>query len=638
MIKILKSLFLVIISFVIFSVVSADKAEALICDSDSTKQGVYCDADFNYSWCGNNEFTCQLEQTYGAYSTVANGATFVAGDCGACQPTCKNGQIACKNNQSANAWDSLAACQASVAGQSCNYADGDGDASDGRKNACGSCYTCNTPSYNDCRDTFGADRGCVAPGELTSCVAGDPNCTAGSCNTGYTLDTNCGVCTAVSVTPVYLDYHTVPQYGDVSLVGEIGIGLADPGYQLHVSNSSGVAIINVDDGSALGNLWTGYRIERSNAEKWFIGLNDSSSSLLFRRNGATDDLAIDSSGKVIIAGQICLTDDTNCISDWTQGGGGESLWVAATDYIHSGGEAIALGTAAAPVDFGGLTNNLLYGNVNNAGAGSNLIKMAYDGADRFIVDTFGNGYFSGNLSVQIDSAAYPFYVADDGSTAIVNIDDRNLNRLWTGTRLARSGAEKWFIGMGNLNDNLLFQKDGGDVLMYLDYADSSVNIDNLNVSNNFSVAGRSLYPTEIRETTAAHNANFDGYGGGANGWEGLKNYANTNGCSAASGWHVCQSWEIPYLYSEGGFTSNCDYITTYTKYDGPGICTGWLSSVVSETSVEAIINEVYGHYPVGDCNGFTNSENIKLHSSIWLLGSQWGYAQCSDNLPVLCCR
>jgi hypothetical protein len=91
--------------------------------------------------------------------------------------------------------------------------------------------------------------------------------------------------------------------GDASAItyaGNVGVGTV-PGYSLDVRNTtaSGAAIANVSNDNAT-SLWTGLRLARgaTPAEKWFIGMDDTTDNLLFRRGGTTNDMVIDSTGKV----------------------------------------------------------------------------------------------------------------------------------------------------------------------------------------------------------------------------------------------------------------------------------------------------------------------------------------------------
>ncbi len=63
------------------------------------------------------------------------------------------------------------------------------------------------------------------------------------------------------------------------------------------------------------------------------------------------------------------------------------------------------------------------------------------------------------VGIGITNPDYLLHITDDGSVAIFNIDNTGTD-LWTGTRLARDGDEKWFVGMNSSDDKLRFRRDG----------------------------------------------------------------------------------------------------------------------------------------------------------------------------------
>jgi len=99
----------------------------------------------------------------------------------------------------------------------------------------------------------------------------------------------------------------------------IGIQEASPGYPLHIIDDNTTAIISVDSNQGT-KFWSGLRMARQGTEKWFVGVdNTSSDSLLFRRAGTTNDVTISTSGvfavatNITVAGQnVCRQDGTNC--------------------------------------------------------------------------------------------------------------------------------------------------------------------------------------------------------------------------------------------------------------------------------------------------------------------------------------
>jgi hypothetical protein len=74
--------------------------------------------------------------------------------------------------------------------------------------------------------------------------------------------------------------------------------------------------------------------------------------------------------------------------------------------------------------------------------------------------------FGKDLGLGTITPGYGIDLVDNDSTGILNINNTG-TALWTGTRLARDGTEKWFIGMDSNNDNLLFRHDGTTNDFYL---------------------------------------------------------------------------------------------------------------------------------------------------------------------------
>ena len=167
---------------------------------------------------------------------------------------------------------------------------------------------------------------------------------------------------------------------------------------------------------------------------------------------------------------------------------------------------------------------------------------------------------------------------------------------------------------------------------------------NLTVNGSLSVgSGGSYigYPTDIKETTPGndpdgkHNADFTDQTGARNGWNGLKIFANGNGCSAPE-WHVCQGWEVAYLFlndSFGTISDGCDTTTNYTGDTVSDVCLGWVIGPIAESTIET----ESGFMEAGDCYGYKSAATDVYHSAVWYI-DQWGAATCSSLLPVLCCK
>jgi len=79
--------------------------------------------------------------------------------------------------------------------------------------------------------------------------------------------------------------------------GRVGIGTTRPVTRLDIHappNNPAVARVNQTGGLNRA----GWRVDRDSTEKWFVGLGSTNENLLFRRNGSSSDLVIDTSGNV----------------------------------------------------------------------------------------------------------------------------------------------------------------------------------------------------------------------------------------------------------------------------------------------------------------------------------------------------
>jgi len=183
------------------------------------------------------------------------------------------------------------------------------------------------------------------------------------------------------------------------------------------------------------------------------------------------------------------------------------------------------------------------------------------------------------------------------------------------------------LGVGTINPSYKIDVQGGQI----------------NASGGLCIAGECKtawsqvggYPSNIKETTnlaGIHNADFSIYGGASNnGWQGIKNFALANGCDST--WHVCQGWELSYIYSQDYSTAGCNNIFSGLSGDGSDACLGWVIGQFTESIIE-----VEGDFvEAGDCYGYKSSAVDKYHAAVWYV-DQWGTAECSDALPVLCCQ
>ncbi|MBI2050618.1 MAG: hypothetical protein HYT31_02325 [Parcubacteria group bacterium] len=175
----------------------------------------------------------------------------------------------------------------------------------------------------------GGDAGVTINGKAV-CLADGSNCQAGTTPTLQTV-TNAGNTTTNRIT--------------------ISAASA-PGYPVHVYDDSVTAIVNTDSNDA-ANYWTGLRVARQGTEKWFVGTDNLTDNLLFRRAGTTNDVTISTAGvlaaaaNITVAGQnVCRQDGTNCPTGAAEADGviGNEVTAATNTTLTRSG----LGTAVSP--------------------------------------------------------------------------------------------------------------------------------------------------------------------------------------------------------------------------------------------------------------------------------------------------
>ena len=199
--------------------------------------------------------------------------------------------------------------------------------------------------------------------------------------------------------------------------GNVGIGETNPGYPLDIKNSTntGTAEIRLNQNNAT-SLWTGLAMSRQSAEKWFVGMDNAvdatANSLIFRRNGTTNDMTIGTDGTVNMAGQIkiaggspgankVLTSDADGLATWQT--------PAASSGGSPVGSIIMYGGTAAPSGWflcdGRLYDTIVYADLfavigYNFGGGGPMF-MVPNFQDRFPKGTMGGitGTIGGQASI-----------------------------------------------------------------------------------------------------------------------------------------------------------------------------------------------------------------------------------------------
>lgn len=83
----------------------------------------------------------------------------------------------------------------------------------------------------------------------------------------------------------------------INNTGNVGIGTYAPDTHLELEGEDGFAVLLKLDQTG-SRAWTGLRLDRTNTEKWFIGMDTFSDELLFRRSGSSNEMVINTSGNL----------------------------------------------------------------------------------------------------------------------------------------------------------------------------------------------------------------------------------------------------------------------------------------------------------------------------------------------------
>ncbi|MEA3358673.1 MAG: hypothetical protein U9R17_04610 [Thermodesulfobacteriota bacterium] len=75
-----------------------------------------------------------------------------------------------------------------------------------------------------------------------------------------------------------------------------------------------------------------------------------------------------------------------------------------------------------------------------------------------------------------------------GDYTLININQQGAP-MWAGLRLDRSGTEKWFIGMSQVNDNLIFRRSASSDDMVIDYSGNVGFAGDVGIYGNLTVFG-----------------------------------------------------------------------------------------------------------------------------------------------------
>lgn len=213
----------------------------------------------------------------------------------------------------------------------------------------------------------------------------------------------------------------------ISTASNIGIGTTNPTRKLSILDSATGPIISL---SGLTTNYRGISLRQSSddAENWFAGANNSN-NFVVRRNGATDDLTVDTSGNLTLSS---LAGGANrCVQSDINGKLVNTICTGSNPFVQNGNSFGALAYLGTNDNFGLIleTNNI----------------------ERVRIDTAGNvgiGVINPSESLEIERAV------TSGKDAQVTLES------------TPSTAGKWSMRHDRTTDNLVFWNGGSNQVSF----------------------------------------------------------------------------------------------------------------------------------------------------------------------------
>ena len=149
----------------------------------------------------------------------------------------------------------------------------------------------------------------------------------------------------------------------------------------------------------------------------------------------------------------------------------------------------------------GHITNLKYGESVGNAANVNYVNSVANGNEAGVgiwQSTAGDDVYLNNnepfynVGIGTTEPGYILHITDDDSTSILNIDNLGTD-LWTGTRMARDGSEKWFLGMDGTNDNLIFRRTGSTNDMVIATSGDVAISGRLGIGGVLSLSGNAIF-------------------------------------------------------------------------------------------------------------------------------------------------
>ena len=259
--------------------------------------------------------------------------------------------------------------------------------------------------------------------------------------------------------------------------GNVGIGTATPNNTIQVkdlinfNNTLTATLIGYQAGNAL----------TTGLESTFIGNQAGLSNTGGDYNTAVGSIALATNtngGYNTVVGRGAMANSTTGSYNTAVGflallnntGGMENVGIGvnALSANANGNKNVALGRNALVASYGDNNIAIGYQAGDNITTGSNNIIIGHDvdapsatGSSQLnIGNTIYGNVSTGKVGIGANTPSYKLDVWDTGTTAMARINNNNATRYYTGLRLDRQASEKWFVGMDDTNDNLLFRRGG----------------------------------------------------------------------------------------------------------------------------------------------------------------------------------